>query len=413
MTFISFLKRACRSAKRRFNTFKERCIYNLYTKVYTPNKVRQIRRKEQISIVFVITEVGVWKTEQLYLEMLNHHRFNPILLALPSKENDKAFDEVVAFLQNKQYDYVTLKGNETIHGKLKPDIIFYQKPYWGGIDNKYYYKNNLSSLFCYANYAFHSVMEDWAINQDFLNYAWLVFYENESCAGEAKSIMSNGGRNIIITGLPMADELITASEKTEKLNKDKKTIIWAPHHTIPQKGNWLDYSTFLEYADHMIEIADKHKEKVNFIFKPHPLLQPKLRKLWGETKTLEYYKKWETMPNTRVELGKYLDLFAESDAMIHDCGSFTIEYLYFNKSVLYLKNGKDHETNMAQYAKEAYHVHYFGTSKQSIDTFIMNVIANNDPMDKARREYINKHLQTPNHQTACKNIIDAILGHSC
>lgn len=409
MNIIYFLKNVYHSIRRRYHSAKEPYLYYLYTKVYTPYKVRKMRNKKCIKVVFVITEVGVWKTEQLYLEMLRHPRFNPILLVLPSNENDKAFDEVIAFLQNKGYDYATLSRNETIQKKLKPDIIFYQKPYWGAIDNSFYYRSNFSSLFCYANYGFHSIMKDWAINQDILNYAWLVFYENDSCAAEARSLLNNEGRNIIVTGLPMSDELIAASKRT-KMQKYKKTIIWAPHHTIPQEGNWLDYSTFLEYADYMIEIAEKYKDEVDFIFKPHPLLQPKLRKLWGEAQTMAYYKQWETMPNTRLELGKYLDLFAESDAMIHDCGSFTIEYLYFNKPVMYLTNGMEHEANMAEFAKEAYHMHYFGNSRQCIDTFIKDVIVGNDPMLQVREEYISKHLQIPNHRTACENIIDAILG---
>lgn len=409
MNLMSFLRKVYRSLKRRYHSAKEPYLYYLYTNVYLPYRVRRVRKKKCIKVIFIITEVGVWKTERLYLEMLHHPRFNPILLVLPSNENDKSFDEVVTFLQGRHYDYVTLSGDDTIRRMLKPDIIFYQKPYWGCLDGKYYYKKNLSSLFCYANYGFHSIMENWAINQDVLNYAWLVFYENESCAAEARALMSNKGRNIVVTGLPMSDELIAASSRGKAL-REKKTIIWAPHHTLPQEGNWLDYSTFLDYADYMLELADKYKEEVEFVFKPHPLLQPKLRKLWGDARAMAYYKQWETMPNTRLELGKYLDLFACSDALIHDCGSFTIEYLYFNKPVMYLTNGLDHEANMAQFAREAYHMHYFGDSRQSIDTFIKNVIAGQDPMCREREEYIGKHLQIPHHCTACENIIDAILG---
>lgn len=387
---------------------KERCTYLLYTRLYIPYKVRAIRKKDKIRTVFIITEVGVWKTELLYLEMIKHPRFEPTLLVLPSTENDKAYQEVMAFLSQKGYHFVTLQAEETIKQRLKPDIIFYQKPYRDVVERPHCFWKNLYALFCYAHYGFHSIMTDWAINEGTQLYSWLDFYENTSAEEEAIKLSRNKGRNFALTGLPMMDELIIAAGQPNTKDYQKKTIIWSPHHSITQ--GLLEYSTFLSYAQYMIDVAHKYRESVNFIFKPHPLLQPKLRQLWGEEKTTEYYNQWASMPNTRIELGKYIDIFAESDAMIHDCGSFTIEYLYFNKPVMYLANGVDHESGMAQYAKEAYHMHYFGKSAQDIETFIENVLHGIDPMHSARQEYYQKHLKVPGNSTACDNIIHAILG---
>ena len=385
----------------------ERYTYLIYTYLYKPFKVKAIRRKDKIRTVFILTEVGVWKTELLYLEMLKHPRFEPILLVLPSTENDKAYDEVITFLNQKDYSYSTLQG-KTIKDSIHPDIIFYQKPYPGVLERKHGFWENLYALFCYAHYGFHSIMTDWAINEGSQRYAWIDCYENNSAKDEATTISRNQGRNFVVTGLPMMDELTIAASQNKHKASQKKTIIWAPHHSITQ--GLLEYSTFLSYANFMIEMANKYKNEVEFIFKPHPLLQPKLRALWGEEKTTKYYDQWASMPNTRIELGKYIDIFAESDAMIHDCGSFTIEYLYFNKPVMYLTNGVDHETGMAQYAKEAYHMHYFGRNKEDIDTFIQNVLLGIDPMREARQEYHKKYLQVPGSTTACDNIINAILG---
>ena len=387
---------------------KERITYILYTHLYMPYKIKQIRKKDNIKVVFIITEVGVWKTELLYLAMLGHPRFKPILLALPSTENDKALDEVIEFLKQKEYPYTTLQQGETIKNKIHPDIIFYQKPYPLVIDRPHCYWENLYALFCYAHYGFHSIMTDWAINEGTQLYSWLDFYENASANEEAIKISRNKGRNFTLTGLPMMDELTIAASKATPKETKKKTIIWAPHHSITQ--GLLEYSTFLSYANCMLEIAHKYRDSINFIFKPHPLLQCKLIEIWGEEKTTEYYNQWASMPNTHIELGKYIDIFAESDAMIHDCGSFTIEYLYFNKPVMYLTNGADHESGMAQYAKEAYHMHYFGKSAQDIETFIENVLHGIDPMHAARQEYYQKHLKVPGNSTACDNIIHAILG---
>ena len=55
---------------------------------------------------------------------------------------------------------------------------------------------------------------------------------------------------------------------------------------------------------------------------------------------------WESLSNAQLETGKYVDLFMTSDAMIHDCGSFTIEYHYTLKPVMYLVKGEEHTKMM-------------------------------------------------------------------
>ena len=208
----------------------ERYTYLIYTYLYKPFKVKAIRRKDKIRTVFILTEVGVWKTELLYLEMLKHPRFEPILLVLPSTENDKAYDEVITFLNQKDYSYSTLQG-KTIKDSLHPDIIFYQKPYPGVLERKHGFWENLYALFCYAHYGFHSIMTDWAINEGSQRYAWIDCYENNSAKDEATTISRNQGRNFVVTGLPMMDELTIAASQNKHKASQKKTIT----------STWKDY----------------------------------------------------------------------------------------------------------------------------------------------------------------------------
>lgn len=73
---------------------------------------------------------------------------------------------------------------------------------------------------------------------------------------------------------------------------------------------------------------------------------------YGEKrKTDRYYSEWESLSNAQLETGKYVDLFMTSDAMIHDCGSFTIEYHYTLKPVMYLVKGEEHTKMMNAFAK--------------------------------------------------------------
>lgn len=386
--------------------------YPFYVYIYIPLKVNRIRRQKQITVVFVITVIDAWKTESLFLRMRNHPRFNPILLVLPARELNEDSSKVEKVLIGKGYPYTKLKQSETIKGKLNPDIIFYQKPYWWVIDDDYYYRNNTYALFCYAHYGFHTINSPKLLNHKLLNYAWQVYFENESCAKDACRSMNNNGRNIVVAGTPMMDEFSCISDATtiEGNKKKKKTIIWAPHHTIPNTDQWLPYSTFLDYSNFMVHMAEKYSESVDIVFKPHPSLAITLEKVWGKEKVDEYYNLWNSMPNCKLANGEYLNLFLESDAMIHDCSSFIIEYMYFNKPVMFLTNGYNHKANLFDYAKLAFDLHYKGQNEKDIEEFIKSVINGEDKLVNKRKEFVDIYLRLSGGSSACENIISAILG---
>ena len=135
--------------------------------------------------------------------------------------------------------------------------------------------------------------------------------------------------------------------------------------------------------------------------------------LWGKEKTDQYYTFWETSPNTQLEEGKYLGLFMHSDAMIHDCVSFTIEYLYTRNPVLFLcRKGDETEDNLNSFAKRAKYCHYFAHHEQDIQSFIEYVISGDDKMLPERESFYKENLVPPGEQNSVNNIIDAILGRT-
>ena len=113
---------------------------------------------------------------------------------------------------------------------------------------------------------------------------------------------------------------------------------------------------------------------------------------------------------SHVEQGKYIALFKYSDAMIHDCGSFTVEYMYMDNPVMYLVRNNDHVENMIPYAREAFNLHYKGENSADIERFIQSVIAGDDPLWGKRLGFKHHHLLPPNNRSACENIMHSILG---
>lgn len=397
---------------------KDKIYYPIRLWVYRksiPIKVWRIRRKERIRVLFIIQSLGAWKSELLYTAMLNHTRFDPsIMVVTANDEND--ISNIARYLDAKHYNYILNEESLPISSFLKPDIILYQKPYDGALAWEMSFQKNLYSLFCYVNYSFHNIDADWVYDTGLFDNSWQVYFENELCLEGYKRLKGKRARNAVVTGLPVMDELQIPKDELEspwrKQPKKKKKIIWAPHHSIGDCWG-THQSTFLDYAEYMQEIVKVYSNEVQFAFKPHPVLRRKLNALWGKEKTDQYYTFWETSPNTQLEEGKYLGLFMHSDAMIHDCDSFIIEYLYSGNPVLFLcRKGDNTEENLNGFAKRAKYCHYFAHDEQDIQSFIEHVISGDDKMLPERESFYKEYLGPPKKQNSVNNIIDAILGNN-
>lgn len=391
-------------------------VLTVYKWIVMPILIRRIRNKQQINVAFVIEELGSWKTENLYTLMLTNSRFKVRLFLTREQSAPYAFDIVKSYLDRKKYDYVILGQGEKIRKQFSPDIIFYQKPYDGIIDEVQFFATNLSSLFCFCSYTFWNRCSTKINGVVFLRYVWQLYIENVSVYKDLEPIMYNHAENMVVTGVPMMDILLKDKNEFDcpwKIN-NKKRIIYAPHHTISsdtyKSMSPYDYSTFLKYADFILELALKYSEHTEWAFKPHPLLRTKLNKIWGIERTDAYFKKWQDLENSQVSEGEYIGLFKHSDAMIHDCGSFKIEYLYTGNPVMYLlSNDQEYDFPNTQ-TQEALELHYKGMKAEDIENFVLNVINGNDKMKLSREEYISNFLTPPYNKTACDNIINAILG---
>lgn len=383
-------------------------IIYVYRFFYLPIRIQQIRSKKVIKVAFVLSDLGKWKTEFLFRAMLCHPRFSPVIFVEPNSFGDNQESVVLKnYLERQKYNFFELATSKKISDYTRPDILFCQEPYSGNI------KKNFLSLYCFVPYAYHTTDAKWFIDTPMLNIAWQVYYENSLAAKNVSKIMKNKGRNCIVTGLPSSDlfyqQFIYKDPWKRQIGK-KKRIIWAPHHTIFD-NQFVCHSTFLEYFDTMLLLAQKYENKIQIAFKPHPVLKAKLYQIWGKEKTDIYYLKWENRDNTQLILGTYVSLFLYSDAMIHDCGSFMVEYHYTKKPVMYLVNKKFRTDELNEFGKRAFDLHYIGRNSEDIELFINNVIEGNDYMKDLRMRFYSECLLPPFGNSASNNIINSIIGY--
>ena len=246
------------------------------------------------------------------------------------------------------------------------------------------------------------------------NIAWKMFYPTPFHKSMGCKYAYNKGENIVVTGNPMADSLITENRTEWKgwkqREKNIKRVIWAPHHSILDSST-LHCSNFLELAESMLALTAEYIGKIQFAFKPHPRLISQLHKHpdWGIEKTKKYYQKWDEMPNTTFIEGEYIELFKSSDALVHDCSTFMGEYLYTKNPLMFI--AKDNVTDiMNDFGKSCFEQHYKGKNIDDIRNFLDNVvIRGNDPMRTNREIFFNKYLLPPNGKTASENMYQEML----
>lgn len=394
-------------------------IYRSLMTVKHRKALRNVNDKSVIRCVFMCLFEEVWKVDKVYKKMITDSRFDPIIIVCPVVNYG---EENMVARMNQCYDYFSRKGYHVVKSyneetnryidlrhELFPDIIFYTNPYRGLIDERYYITNFPDILTVYVPYYFNEgVGYDVAYNNLFQNLIWRRYVETDFHKGLSKKYGINRGKNSVVTGYPGIENLIDGHAPSDEIwpQKEKKRIIWAPHHSLEAVGT-CNYSCFLQYSDFMLKMAQKYFDKIQIVFKPHPLLKNRLYKLWGKEKTDNYYNQWESLPNTALKEGEYIDLFLTSDAMIHDSGSFLIEYLYVNKPVMRTLNGIPLERLYNEFALECLKYYYLAENEEIVEQFIQNVINGVDPLKEQRTKFINDVLMPKGSPS--QNIIDDIL----
>lgn len=385
-----------------------------YYRLLLPIRMRIMRKKTIINVTFLVNDLPTWKTENLFFAMLSHYRFRPIVGIPVAIERPDSHLEVVQYCKSKGYPYLILDSNKRIKSQTDADIILYLKPYQTEYHPCHRYIRNLDIIHMYVFYSFHGILDPAVLNKPMYRVLKYDFYDNELSAEDAKTDSWNHGKNFCVTGLPFADQLLEDKSKVLDQWKDiagRKRIIYAPHHTIGNihmKG--CDYGTFLETGEIVLELAKKYKDKVYFAFKPHPLLWQRLTWIWPESRVAAYFQEWKDLENAQYENGPYMGLFKHSDAMIHDCSSFIVEYIAMDKPVMFLLKDEHVADNLNRTFKYAHGLHYHGKKYEDIENFIQMVIKNEDPKAIERKGFIDEYLRPPFGKSACTNIINAILA---
>ena len=377
-----------------------------------PRIQQRIRKHGFIKVVFLIANLSMLAYRSLIDKMLKDRRFRVSIIVIPDirwrkadslSEYRKCIRElsqiygqsaVRAAVPNPESNYPVL----TDIFSDEPDVVFYPTPY----DLSYTPYNipnaiRYNVLPAYINYGFprNKYCEEVFRRPNYYNL-WKIFLETQFQLDDYIKNGFVGGDNAVVAGYSKIDELydITRSmDRTDSHTYNGKTydkvVIIAPHHSLNGGFNsTMHLSNFLKYAEFFQELPGKFRN-ILFVFRPHPALFFLLKRkdFWGEQKVEEYIERIKSNENLILSAeGDYFHWFAASDAMIHDCGSFTVEYLYTDKPCCYmLKSESEIDEQFNDFGKQCLDCYYHALSEEDIIKFIEDEVLNGADSRKSVR----------------------------
>lgn len=397
-----------------------------YHWIVIPRLIRRIKAKDRIRIVFLPMNVGMWRYAEIYRRMESDSRFDPIVVTAPRVNQPKdsfVGDQHAMLLFFSANNYKVIPGYDEKSGEwlnlatFKPDIVFYTQPYDGMlVDGFEYWHNFFKSLICYTPYFFQYFTAEWHWNNALQNYAWRYYVPFESQIEVCKKHSMVDAKNAVSVGyfyeeMSCAHNVVCEHGSAWPIvaQHRRKHVIWAPHHSITV-GAKMKISAFIELAEAMLKIRDEYCDDLVIAFKPHPMLRNNLYQCWGREKTDAYYANWANGRNSFYADGSFVQLFAESDALIH-CGcSFVVDYLFVGKPCQYVFCSNRQAPESCEIGRVALDAHYHAYDVADIERFIEKVVlAGDDPKRNERENVYQKYLKSQNGKKFSENVVGDIL----
>ena len=367
--------------------------------------LQKLRKKDKIKIGFVLYDSSMWCGDDLYNLFAKDERFEPTVFlcqrreALTNNIMHNVFLRDIDTLKSHGLNLVVVeKLTEPVPAQ---DVLIFLTPYTERTANTFApWKLTVKTLITHIIYSLAvSVRDTGYYKLPIFRIVWKIFFPS------IVNLKMYGQRNPLLvprslySGYPRIDVFYKNPDTlnfTWKMTRpDAKKIIWAPHHSINQVTKW---ATFQWNYKFMYEFAKAHPE-ISWVVKPHPNLAFRAiqNNVFPSVEAFEeYLQAWNALPNAQVYTGAYYQaIFATSDGMIHDCGSFTAEYQYVNKPMIYLtrKGTKFNELGTA-ILKASYLVD--GKDFEAIAAMIQRIFIEGDDYKAAeRKEVFDEYLNYP------------------
>lgn len=400
-------RRSLAARGRKIKSFET--MQNRYEKVVESIKAKHADGTP-IKVAFFLLFKDVFALRPLFDMMLDDPYFDPTIIVIPNvsrampymlENYHAAHDTFSAIYPGRVKHGYDEKTNSAIELDDDYDLVCFSNPYDTLVPPRFGSgfladEENGEFLSVYASYAFCALkFWDEAIGSDFYNRMWKVCLENEENYEYLKEHQLIRGRNGIVTGYLKMDAL--ASVKSGNDKSGRKTVMICPHHTVPGVNKSLAVSNFLDYHELFLRLPEMYPD-IDFIFRPHPMLFDNLvaAHVWTQSEIDEFLSKLLSHENVRYDQSSdYMQTFVDSDAMIHDCGSFIAEYLYTGHPCCYMvKDEESLNSTLLPFGQKCVEQYYHAENECDIIRFIDEVVVQEiDPKRDERLSFAETNLR--------------------
>ena len=367
-------------------------------------KLKKEKNNRKLRVAFLCNDETKWKCESLFNLLKESSYFDPFILVTKSNAPKNSSKQMSTKEVLGVYNFFVQKGFRTYFAynlskdkfipvkKFKPDLIFYQQPWYIQTQQGPVVSSKFA-LSYYVPYYITNVSSPMEYDLRFHRYIHRYYVLNEPIRDFYCTRMKNKGKNLKVMGHPQLDYYLTGKRNTDC----KNYVIYAPHWSInyPQEN----YATFEWNGKEILAFAKLHPE-INWVFKPHPILKHRLltQNVMSAEEIENYWNDWKKI-GLLYEGGNYMEIFANSKAMISDCGSFLTEYLPTNKPLIRLVSKNAYPYNPS--AQKVVSAYYKAENLQELYELLDRVILQNiDTMENKRKEVIKELCLNSNNAAA-------------
>lgn len=335
------------------------CLEELWERVGEESRVEEMLQEfaaelpsevnYQVRAVFFAELGEKWDAmESVYTYMRDDPRFDPVVVLTPifrivQQANGETKQEVI------YKDYLTplgipfLEYNEYDIEKDCPELAFSSQPYESCTLPEFWAENIAKhTRLVYLPYYLPDRVTQNSVKAlcqlPMYQYAWKVAGLNEKFLNFYRQHSYFGGTNMILTGIPKTDPLVTLNTRDiplprgwEKLH-GKKVFLW---------NSWYDMNaSSLRYFENLIHWFDQHQDCA-LIWRPHPMTDTVTKLYYPDdySRFQKYKSKISALPNGVLDCEISCDAaFRYSDAQISDYSSLMPQYLFVDKPLLWIKN---------------------------------------------------------------------------
>ena len=392
--------------------------YNETVEKYFKFAAKNIRGKKKIRVGFVSDDPSVWCGDKLYNLFANNKRCETtFFLCLQKSYRGQQnmlddFQRGIDRFKARGINIVPIVNDEqTVPAQ---DLLIMLRPYFHYMPKAFELAAiGAETLMTYIPYGFNT--SNWNIyDTPIYHVGWKLFFDTKFHINLLEHECRTGMPRGIYSGYTKLDALYdnpdTLKFDWKMTRPDAKKIIWAPHWSI---ASGIFYATFQWNYKFMYEFAKAHPE-ISWVVKPHPMLFASAvgHGVFPDEESFNrYLQAWNDLPNAKVFAGPYYQgLFATSDGMIMDCGSWIGEYQYTHKPMIFLTRDTQQFNRLGdELMKVLYRVD--GKNLQAIAAMMQKIfVEGKDDMFDARMKFFDENMNyiKANGMTAAEFIFKTI-----